>query len=155
MANTRARRGTKRVRTAAVVATDEPGAEAQPSFVAEHAATVVVLKRGKSKKKRRYSSGLEDVQRLERRVVRAADRVADAVAAGMDNFRRRSDRSALKKRDGALRDLVDNLSRSTAKTVRKASRAPRDLTRGFGLLRWSQVRGLVNLATAPLAGFLR
>lgn len=85
----------------------------------------------KRRKRRKCSRELKGVQRLERRASKAAHRVARAVERGMATYRRERDRSAGRKRDGALRDLPLNAAEGMAATVREASRVPVDLVKGL------------------------
>ena len=64
-----------------------------------------IVIRLKRKKKRRYSRGLADFGRTTRGLTRASARAARAYYEGYDAFARASDKSARKKKDGALRDL--------------------------------------------------
>ncbi|GAB4579388.1 MAG: hypothetical protein Fur0022_21260 [Anaerolineales bacterium] len=81
----------------------------------------------KSKKKRRYSKGLGDLQRGLRGMTKISARSAKAIFKGVDALREASDKSAEKKRDGALRDLAKNLGKATSKSLRTSSRIPEDL----------------------------
>ena len=81
----------------------------------------------KRKKKRRYSRGLGVLGRTARGLTRASSRVARAYYEGTDAFYRASDRSARKKKDGALRDLGKNMRKATRKSIRVADRIPADL----------------------------
>src|SRR6476661_3333750 len=62
----------------------------------------------KGKRKKKYSRGLKEPQREERRVSRAAERIAQAVVDGLSEYRDRRDKSARRKRDGAIKDAVRN-----------------------------------------------
>jgi hypothetical protein len=84
---------------------------------------------GETRKKRKTSRGLREAQKVERRATKAAHRLAEAVTAGLSTYRKDRDRSAEKKRDGALRDMPRNVAKAAGKTVRKASRVPSDLVR--------------------------
>ena len=84
---------------------------------------------GKRKKKRKYSKGLKEMQQFGRTMNKASSRVARAVAKGMATYRKRSDKSALKKRDGALRDFALNLAEGLGKTMRGLSGVPADLAK--------------------------
>jgi len=85
--------------------------------------------RAKKRKKRKTSRGLRELQRLERRLSKAAHRSAHAVERGVAEYRRRRDRSAGKKRDGALWDMPRNSAEALATSLREASRVPVDLVR--------------------------
>ena len=115
---------------------------------------VIVLKRVKrKKKKRRYSKGLKDIQRLERGASRAGVRLGDAAAAGFSTYRKRSNKSARRKRDGAVRDAVRNWTRALDKTLSKSSKAPYDVVKRVKTKRlWKVAKPLLQ---APFYPFLR
>jgi hypothetical protein len=79
------------------------------------------------KKKRKTSRGLRDLQKINRRLTRTAHRLSRAVEKGIATYRERSEASAEKQRDGALRDLPRNAAEGLSVTLRKASRLPVDL----------------------------
>jgi len=85
----------------------------------------IVLK-ARTKKKRRYSRGLGDLQRVMRGFGKLNARAAGAYATGFDVFYKASNKSSLKRRDGALRDLGRNLGKAASKSLRKSSRIPAD-----------------------------
>ena len=87
------------------------------------------------KKKRKYSRGLRDVQELGRTVSKASTRVARAVAKGMTEYRKRSDKSARKRRDGAILDFTVNLANGLGKTIRGQSLVPADMAEGLSTKR--------------------
>jgi hypothetical protein len=82
-------------------------------------------------KKRKYSKGLKELQQLERAVSKTSNRVARAVAKGMATYRKRSDKSAVRKRDGSLRDFALNMAAGLGKTLRVLSGVPADLAKGL------------------------
>jgi len=90
----------------------------------------VVYERGKKRKKkkgkRRYSRRLKATQKLERGVSKAQRRLASAVLRGVDKWRSDRDRSARKRKDGAVRDSVKNAMRALGKTLSVAAKAPGD-----------------------------
>lgn len=90
-----------------------------------------VVIESKKKKKYKYSRGLKDIQVSGRRMSKVSSRVARSVAKGMDTFRKQSNKSAAKKRDGALRDMGLNLGKSMSKSLREASSIPYDLAKAF------------------------
>ncbi len=109
----------------------------QPQEDTAAVATVSVGKQGR-KRKRKYSRDLADVQRFERRATRALLRVTTSVDAGVREWRRATDRSARRRRDGAIRDAPDNLARAVGVQIRVLSRAPEDVVsalRAFRLRR--------------------
>ena len=85
----------------------------------------------RKKKKRKYSKGLKELQRLERTVSKTSSRVARAVAKGMATYRKRSDKSSFKKRDGSIRDFGVNIAAGLGKTLRVLSGVPSDLAKGL------------------------
>jgi hypothetical protein len=91
----------------------------------------ILIKTKNKKKKRRYSRGLEDIQRGGRGFARISSRVLRSVSKGMEEFRKASDKSSYKKRDGALRDLILNMGKASSKSLRVSSRVPRDLAKAM------------------------
>lgn len=81
------------------------------------------------KKKKKYSKGLKNAQRFEEGMTKAQRRLAKAVFEGLDSWNRATDRSARKKKDGALRDVMKNSAKATEKAIRVAARAPRDFVK--------------------------
>ena len=79
------------------------------------------------KKKNRVSKRWKNTQKIEKGVTKAARRISDAIAEGVQVFVERRDASASKKKDGALRDLNKNLSKAVRKTLRKGTKAPGDV----------------------------
>jgi hypothetical protein len=86
-----------------------------------------VYKTKKKRKKRKYTTGLRDVQRLGRGVSKASYTLTDAVADGFSSFRRSSKKSSRRKRDGALTYFLEDVSKGLGKSARRASRAPYNL----------------------------
>lgn len=78
---------------------------------------------------KRYSKGWKDSQIIERDVSRSAERLADAASDGLNRYRRSRNRSAKKKKDGAIKDFVRNVGRGAEDALRTGSKAPSDLTR--------------------------
>ncbi len=90
----------------------------------------IVLKLKKQKKsKRRYSKGLEEIQKAERHLTRASHRMARAVEKGLSDYRQNSQKSADSKTDGALRDFGPNSALAMSKALKEASPIPYDLAR--------------------------
>ncbi len=86
-----------------------------------------VVIQSKKKKKYRYSRGLKDLQKSNRSIAKVSSRLARSVSRGMDAYRKASDKSARKKRDGAIRDFNLNMAKGLSKTLRESSRVPYDL----------------------------
>jgi hypothetical protein len=89
----------------------------------------IVYERTKKRGRKRYSSALKDAQKDERAVSRAGQRLAQAVADGFGEYRRRRDRSAERKKDGAIKDFVRNVGRGAEEALRTGAKVPSDLTR--------------------------
>ncbi|MCP4540879.1 MAG: hypothetical protein GY832_27400 [Chloroflexi bacterium] len=89
----------------------------------------IVIERKKKKRKKKYSQGFEDIQIMERNLTRASHRTVQAIDKGMDTYRKARNKSARKKRDGAIVDLAPNIAKSAGKTLRTASVLPYDLIR--------------------------
>jgi hypothetical protein len=90
----------------------------------------------KPRRKRKYSKGLpRGVQKFERNASRALHRVTRSLETGVCVWRKQTDRSARRRRDGAIRDALDNFAKATGKGLRVISRAPEDMVRAFRSLR--------------------
>jgi hypothetical protein len=104
-----------------------------------------------TKPKRKYSKGTEGVQKLGRGMNRAAADVASAVSIALESYRDRADKSSLEKRDGMLRDAVENMAKAAGKGVKRAADAPyhlvRTVTRGKS---GKQVRSVIKVFTPPM-----
>ena len=85
----------------------------------------------KKNKKIKYSRGLKDLQQSGRSLTRISARVARASAKGMETYLKASDKSARKKRDGAMLDFGENVARGASKTIRLSSRVPIDIARAL------------------------
>jgi hypothetical protein len=79
------------------------------------------------KGKRKYSKNLREVQEFERYASKAFNRMARSVEAGIREWRKQTDRSARRRRDGAIRDALDNFALATGKQMRVMSRVPEDV----------------------------
>jgi len=112
---------------------------AEPTTASEAASSAsVTAPLAARPKKRKYSKGLKEIQQVERSISRASTRVARAVAKGMQTYRKRSAKSALTKRDGALRDFPVNLAEGLGKTMRVLSGIPADLAKAMNTPRARQ-----------------
>ncbi len=104
----------------------------------------------KKKKKKKYTKGLKDLQVSGRRVSAVSSDLARSVSKGIKAYRKASDKSADKKRDGALRDMGVNVAKGLGKSLRSASKLPADLakavdTRGMRRSRRRQTKALARL----------
>ena len=112
---------------------------------------IVINLKGKKKNKRKYTRGLKDVQRLERGVTKASRRLSRAVASGLATYEKRRDKSSRKKRDGAIKDAIENWTRAYGRAVRKGSDAPYDVARRLNTKRLSRpIRDAIRLVTPPV-----
>jgi hypothetical protein len=123
-------------------------ARTQPSQLVFVTPQVYEVRRGRKKKK--YSRGLKDVQRFEDGLTTAAKRVGRAVERGLRTYRKRRNKSARKRKDGAIRDGLDNVSIGLGRTLRVASDAPYDFTKKVNSKRFSrQLRNTLRFFTLP------
>lgn len=115
---------------------------------------VPVVYRLSFKKKRgrkKYSDGLKEVQKLELGLTNASRRLSDAVERGLTTYRRRRNKSARRKKDGAIRDGIENISIGFGRFLRVASDAPYDVTRKINTRRFSRnVRDTMRLLVPPI-----
>jgi hypothetical protein len=88
---------------------------------------VIFVKKSNKKKRKKYSSDLKSVQKWEKGISQAVSRVAKAVDSGISTYQTERDKSAQKKKDGAILDYPQNLTKALGKTIRKASLAPYDV----------------------------
>lgn len=88
-------------------------------------------KKRKNKKKRRYSKGLEEIQQMERHLMRASHRMVRSVEQGISNYRVRSAKSSKKKRDGAIRDYLPNSGIAMAHALKEVGPIPNDIARAL------------------------
>ena len=77
----------------------------------------------RKKKKRGSSRSARRLEDIEKRVSKATRRVSKAVDKGVATYRKKTDKSARKRRDGALVDFHENVTRGVVKAVSKSSPA--------------------------------
>ena len=103
------------------------------------------------KKERKYSKGTQSAQELGRGLNRAAADLASAVSTALETYRDRANDSSYDKRDGMIRDAVENLSKALGEGVKKAADAPYDLvksvSRGKG---GRQIRKTAKMFAPPM-----
>jgi hypothetical protein len=97
----------------------------------ERGGPIVLTLKKKKKSKRRYSKGLEEIQRMERHLTRSTHRMARAAEKGISHYRKRSIKSARKRRDGVIRDFVPNSGLAMSRVMREASPIPFDIARAM------------------------
>jgi len=106
----------------------EPSVAVQPTETAislqGRSRPIVVRVKGKKGKKRKYSRGTKDLQIGLRKGSKIGDRIASALSDGFGLYRKKSNKSSRKRKDGMLRDLFKNSGSGLGKTMRKSSKVP-------------------------------
>lgn len=92
-------------------------------------------KKGKKKKKRGSSRAARRLEDIESRVSKSVNRVSKGVNQGVVLYRDKRDKSARKRRDGALTDFGNNVARGVSKAVRKSSPAVIDVAKAMNTRR--------------------
>jgi hypothetical protein len=123
------------------VASSEAGAAAAPGEPAAPrldpeaiAASVRAARKARGNgdgQRRKVSRPFRDAVKADRRLSKAAHRMAKAAAKGFGTYREEQDASARKKRDGAVRDAPLNAAKGMADAMAEASRVPVDLMRAM------------------------
>ena len=104
----------------------------------------------KKKKKRRYTKGLRAVQQIERGIARSLDVFAEGVARTFSEYRKRSGKSARKRKDGALRNGIENWTKAMSKGISASSKAPYDFVKTVNSGRGSkELRRTIRSLTPP------
>jgi hypothetical protein len=133
--------------------TDRTAVSPQAANTLRNAGQPIVLEyKSKKKKKKRYSKGLRDFQRVEGRLSRVNRRIANAMAEGAATYEKERKRSARKKKDGAIRDFVPNLGEAMSASLREASSVPIDVAEA---LNTKSARRLLRNQLRLIAGPLR
>jgi hypothetical protein len=83
---------------------------------------IIVLKRASNKK--RQSRKLRGLQKLIRLTTKHHGKAADIYSNGVRDFAERSERSSEKKKDGLLKDLIKNSTKSARKTFKAHKKLP-------------------------------
>jgi hypothetical protein len=113
---------------------------------------VTVLVPERRKKKKKYSRGLRDIQKLDRGIAKASRRVSRAVASGLSSYVKESEKSARKHRDGRIKYAFENWATALSKTIRQASSAPSILADAVSTKNTRrQFRTLVQLSVFPFS----
>jgi len=100
----------------------------------------------KKKKKRKYSRAWRSVQELERGVSKGVQRLAFSVVAGIRVWRKSTDKSARKRKDGAIRDALKNGAKAVGRQIRVATWAPLDVLKAVPKLK---LRGIIARVFLP------
>ena len=107
--------------------------------------TPIVLERAKKGKKKKPR--LKDADTFERNLYRAARRTVDAADKGMRRYGKARRKSARRERDGALIDLVPNVTKGMVSGSAKLALVPLDLLRaGWPRSMRRTTRGTVRTA---------
>lgn len=100
---------------------------------------------GKKKKKRGSSKASRRLEDIESRVSKSVHRVSKAVENGVSTYIDKRDRSARKRRDGALVDFQENVAGGMAKAIAESSPALSDLAEAINTRRRrKQIRKFVR-----------
>ncbi len=89
----------------------------------------VVVTLASSPQKPRYSKGLKEIQKRNLKFAKLGTRMARAVSGGVEEYLRRAEASALRRKDGVLKDLPKNTARGLRVVLRRSSRLPTDVVR--------------------------
>ncbi len=117
--------------------------------------TPIVINRKKKKKKRKYSSGLKDIQLMERDITKVTHQAVRSLDDGLVAYQKARNKSAKKKRDGAIVDFVPNMGKGVSKTLRTASPIPYDLAKASSKTAWRITRYQIRFATQVADDVLR
>lgn len=130
----------------------KPLADVEKTVTGHSPATTESLKAPEApKKKRKYSTRMRAGQEIERGVSRAAASLGDAVAATFDTYKKRSNASSYKKRDGAVKDALKNWTKAYSKGMKEASDAPYQLVKAVNSGKASRrVRDAVKMFAPPM-----
>ena len=114
----------------------------------------VILYEVKGKKRRRkkkkYTRGLRDLQRIAHGVTDSSERLAKGLSRGIVRYRRAQNKSARRKKDGGITDFIDNWSKGASRGLRVASRAPYDFARRVNTKPYTRlIRSTVGLTLSP------
>jgi hypothetical protein len=98
----------------------------------------------KKKRKKKYSSkSARDFQEMGRGLSKGAFRMAYAVAIGLDTFYRNQNKSARKRKDGMMKDVMLNTARGLRDAGAEAARAPYDVYKRVDV--WRQARRAMKM----------
>jgi hypothetical protein len=112
---------------------------------------VVYDYRKKKKRGKKYSKGLKTIQRTEDGLTLAGRRLGDAVESGFRSYRKRRNKSARRRKDGPIRDIVRNTAGGLSQFFSVGSDIPYDVAKKVNNRRFGkQVRDTVRFFTAPL-----
>jgi len=109
-----------------------------------------LFERRRKKRRKLYTRGTKDLQRMQRAFTKAGYRLSNAGTVAIARFDRESGRSARRKRDGAMVDFVDNLARATTDGMEEATRVPLEVAKGInGRMLWRGAKRTARVIIAP------
>ena len=107
-------------------------------------------KKKKKRNRKKYSKGLKTIQRTEDGLTLAGRRLGDALESGFKSYRRRRNKSARRRKDGPIRDVVRNTAGGVSQFFNVGSDIPYDVARKVNNRKFGkQVRDTVRFFTAP------
>ena len=124
------------------------GTTASGASMAADSAPVVDDEGKKKRRKKKYSSKqARDFQDMGSAFSKGAFRMANAVAIGLETFHRSQNRSARKKRDGMVKDVMLNTAKGFRDAGQEAARAPYDIYKRVNV--WRQARRAMKMFADP------
>ena len=137
-------------KTSATASAAAPGTKNSPPLLTYQRVIVYEVKGKKRRKKKKYSAGLKSLQRLADGFTDSSARLTRSVSSGARRYRKASNKSARRKRDGSITDFLDNVSKGAGRTLRVASLAPYDFSRRINTKPYTRfVRATVGFALSP------
>jgi hypothetical protein len=112
------------------------------------------LKGKKRKAKRGSSKTTRRAEDIELRVSKAIHRLANAAEKGVSRYQDARDKSARRRRDGALVDIYENAAKGVSRAISKATPATVDVAKALNSKRGrKQMRSVVkSLPRIPIVG---
>lgn len=104
----------------------------------------------RNRKRKKYSRGLKTLQRTEDGLTLAGRRFGDALESGFRTYRRKRNKSARRKKDGSLRDILPNSADGLSRFINVGSDIPYDVARRVNSKKFGkQVRDTVQFFARP------
>jgi hypothetical protein len=107
----------------------------------------IVIRVKKGKKKRGSSRTTRRLADIERQFSKAARRISKGCKNGWDEYLDNRDRSQRRRRDGAIVDYYENMSKGIARAISEGSPALTDIAKAFNSKR---MRKQIRKALRPL-----
>merc|ERR1711994_1033475 len=99
---------------------------------------LLTLREVKKVKRKETKGPLKDWDTLEKGFVKASLRLSDAYSRGIEEYLDKRERSAEHKRDGAIADSYENITKAMAKMVKVAGEAPYEIAKAISELKPSK-----------------